>query len=231
MPVADVLGTATLPARGRFRRAASHATLELMRDSAAKPPRRREPRPLPQPDAANLRDAALSHLARYAATEIGLARVLQRRVDRWARQSAGDSELVGRVVGEARAVIAGLVKRLAGSGAVDDAAFAQTRARSLARAGRSRRAIGAHLSSRGVPGTLAGTASAADPEQELAAALIHARKRRLGPWRRAEPSPELRRKELANLARAGFGHGLASAALAMEAEEAESRIIAFRDAL
>ncbi len=37
------------------------------------------------PDAGSLYQAALDYLARYAATEAGLRRVLERRIDRWAR--------------------------------------------------------------------------------------------------------------------------------------------------
>ncbi len=183
---------------------------------------------MPVPDAANLRAAALSHLARYAATQSGLARVLQRRVDRWARQAGSEPDAVASVVADARATIAALAQRLADSGAISDQAFAQTRAKSLARAGRSRRAIGAHLANKGVSGELAREASVDDPEQELAAALIHARKRRLGPWRKLDPTPELRRRELANLARAGFQSAVAGRALKLDREEAEARIIQFR---
>ncbi|TDG04393.1 regulatory protein RecX, partial [Paracraurococcus ruber] len=57
----------------------------------SRPPRkprerpRRVPRPAgPPPGEAALREAALAHLARFAATEAGLTRVLRRRVDRWA---------------------------------------------------------------------------------------------------------------------------------------------------
>ncbi len=183
---------------------------------------------MPVPDAANLQAAALTHLARYAATQAGLARVLQRRVDRWARQAAGESEDVAEMVARARVAIGALVQRLAESGAISDQAFAQSRARSLARAGRSRRAIGAHLANKGVPGELARDAAVDDPERELAAALIHARKRRLGPWRKLEPTPELRRRELANLARAGFSSAVAGRALRLDRDEAEARIIRFR---
>ena len=38
------------------------------------------------PDGAALRDAALAYLARYAATEAGLRRVLERRIDRLSRR-------------------------------------------------------------------------------------------------------------------------------------------------
>lgn len=202
-----------------------------MRKPDDTPRKRREPRPLPVPDPASLQAAALNHLAKYAATEAGLKRVLQRRVDRWARQAEMDADAVAAIVGTARQAIAGIVTRLAGSGAISDQAFAQSRARSLARAGRSRRAIGAHLASRGVPGELAGAALPQDAAHELAAALIHARKRRLGPWRKTDLTPELRRRELANLARAGFQQSVASAALATDLEEAEMLIVRFRDDL
>ena len=202
-----------------------------MRRPDAKPRTRREPRPLPAPDEAGLQSAALTYLARYAATQAGLARVLQRRVDRWARQQAGEMDQVSATVGRARVLIASLVQRLAASGAVDDAAFAQSRARSLARAGRSRRAIGAHLAGKGVPGQIAAEMSVRNATQDLAAALIHCRKRRLGPWRKVDITPELRRKELANLARAGYAQAVASAALRLTQDDAEQRIIDFRSVL
>ncbi len=199
-----------------------------MRNQDKKPASRREPRPLPEPDAANLQAAALTHLARYAATQAGLSRVLQRRVDRWSRQAGAEADAVAAVAARARSAIAALVQRLAESGAISDEAFAQSRVRSLARAGRSRRAIGAHLANKGVPGELAREAALDNPEHELAAALIHARKRRLGPWRKVEATPELRRRELANMARAGFQAAVAGRALRFDREEAEARIIQFR---
>src|SRR5215218_4105656 len=41
----------------------------------------------PPPTEAALHQAALAHLARFAASEAGLRRVLERRVDRWARRA------------------------------------------------------------------------------------------------------------------------------------------------
>jgi len=60
---------------------------------------------------------------------------------------------------------------------------------------------------------------------EWRAALTHARKRRLGPWRRepwpaaAEARDRARRRELGNLARAGFDHEIARAILEAESPE------------
>jgi len=189
---------------------------------------RKPDRPLPTPDEASLHHAALAHLARYAATEAGLARVLQRRVDRWARLADADADAVAAIVERCRRMIADLVARLAASGAVSDAAFAAARARSLSRAGRSRRAIGAHLAGRGVPSDLTTASLPQDPEHELAAALLHARRRRMGPWRRAAPEGKQALRELASLARAGFAQGVARQALGMEMAEAEALIIRFR---
>jgi regulatory protein len=178
-----------------------------------------------------LRAAALSHLARFAATEAGLTRVLERKIESWARQCPDDRDQVAATAAQARVCIAEIVQRLAESGAVSDAVFAQTRAHALARAGRSRRAIGAHLSTRGVPAALAAEVLPRDASHEWVAALIHARKRRLGPWRKQDPSPDVLRRELGSLARAGFAHDIAARALRFDRDAAEAAIDAFRAAL
>ncbi|MDE2575859.1 MAG: hypothetical protein KGL55_11180, partial [Rhodospirillales bacterium] len=71
-----------------------------------------------------LHEAALAHLARYAATAAGLVRVLDRRVERWARAGAADAEAVAA----ARRAVREEVARLVAAGLVDDAAFAAGRA-------------------------------------------------------------------------------------------------------
>jgi regulatory protein len=178
----------------------------------------------PPPDAAELHDAALAYLARYAATEAGLRRVLDRRVDRWARQAA-DPEAVAAQVAAARAAVRTVVARLAAAGAVNDAAFAESRARSLARSGRSRRAAAAHLAAKGVDAATARQALPEDDGTELAAALVLARKRRIGPFRlTTAPDVNGRRRELAVLARAGFSQATARQALDMDTERAEQMI-------
>ncbi len=193
--------------------------------SAASP---RRPPPRPAPDAGSLHAAALTYLSRFAATESGLTQVLRRKVDRWARAAEGEGETIAAQASLARDAIAGIVVRLVEAGAVSDAAFAVSRARSLSRAGRSRRAIGAHLASRGVSGTLASESLPQDSRSELAAALIHARKRRMGAWRTRAVQPETAHRELASMARAGFSHGVAALALRTDLDEAEALIAAFR---
>ncbi len=185
----------------------------------------------PAPDAAALHDAALDYLARYAATEASLRRVLERRIDRWARRAAtlGDADTITTQAAAARALVQDIVGHLVGAGAVNDAAFAESRARSLVRAGRSHRAVVAHLTAKGVTGEAARAALPDAAETELAAALVLARRRRIGPFRAGGvPDAAGRRRELAVLARAGFPQDIARRVLAMDFDAAEALVIALR---
>lgn len=193
---------------------------------------RRQPRPAGQaPNAARLREAALAHLARFAATEAGLRRVLERRVDRWARAAEAEGqprEAIAAAAARARAAAAEVAAAMTAAGAVDDAAFAESRARRLARAGRSRRAIAAHLSAKGVDAETAAAALPEGEEAELDAALAFCRRRRIGPFARTAEDIEARRKALAALARGGFAQPVARRAVSMDPATAEDRLIAAR---
>jgi regulatory protein len=186
----------------------------------------------PPPDAASLHDAALDYLARYAATEVGLRRVLERRVDRWARSAlaaVGAAEDVAGQAGNARRIVHEVVTRLAAVGAVNDAAFAESRARALMRSGRSRRVVVAYLAAKGVDTDLACSVLSDERASELATALTLARRRRIGPFRVGGPPDQAGRlRELAILARAGFPQTVAREALAMAADEAEALVIQLR---
>ncbi|CAH2600645.1 Regulatory protein RecX [Rhodovastum atsumiense] len=179
----------------------------------------------PPPDEAALHEAALAHLARYATTRTGLTRVLDRRVDRWARTAAPDVAEAARPA--LRETVRAVVARLAAAGVVDDAAFAEARARSLARSGRSRRAIAAHLAARGVGSDMTEAALPDAPDAELAAALACARRRRIGPFR-PEGTVADPKREFGVLARAGFSHDIAARALASDPETAEALVAALR---
>jgi regulatory protein len=198
----------------------------------ARPPsgERREPRPPgPPPNAARLQEAAVAHLARFAATEAGLRRVLMRRVDRWKRaaEAFGMTETEAAVAAGKQAA-AEVAKKMVASGSVDDAAFAQSRARRLLRGGKSRRAALAHLAAKGVDNETAAAALPEGEEAELDAALAFCRRRRIGPFGPAEPGTEERRKAMAALARGGFGRDVAQRALGMEPGLAEDRLLAAR---
>ncbi len=190
------------------------------------------PRPAgPPPDAATLHRAALAYLARYAATKVALRRTLDRKLERWGRAAEAElgAEAVASHLAAARKVVNEVVARLAAAGAVDDATFAAGRAGRLIRAGRSRRAVIAHLVGKGVAGETAAAALPADPETELVAALVLARRRRIGPFRPSKhPDRAEARRELGILARAGFARAVATRALRLDREEAEARVSRLR---
>ena len=170
------------------------------------------------PDAQKLYEAALNHLTRYAATEVSMARVLASKLDRWARQYAGEDaepETVAAEVRSAKKAIPGVIARLVETGVLNDSAFATSRAKRLTREGKSRRATLAHLAAKGVTKM----ALEEDPERELAAACAYLRRRRAGPFGDA---PE--QKILAAMARGGFAQEVARRALRLDREAAETLI-------
>jgi regulatory protein len=180
------------------------------------------------PDAGSLYQAALDYLARYAATEAGLRGVLERRIDRWIRAQP-DRDAAEPVALAAREAVGGVVGRLAEAGALSDAAFAESRARSLVQSGRSTRSVQMRLVAKGVAPAMARAVSASDPETELAAALVLARKRRIGPFRTGEDGgAAARMKEMGVLARAGFSRDIAQQVLDTSLEDAEARIFELR---
>ncbi len=178
------------------------------------------------PTEASLYEAALAHLARYAATQAGLIRVLDRRIERWARATAAESDAVKAAKRTARTVAA----RCAATGVVDDAAFAASRASRLIRSGHSRRAVTAHLAARGIAGATLQGAMPIDDEREFGAAVVLTFRRRIGAFRRTPADAETERRELGMLARAGFPREVATRALRMEPDAAEELVIRLRQA-
>ena len=172
------------------------------------------------PTEATLREAALNHLARYATTRAGLVAVLDRRIARWLRASEAAEGSADTAV-TARAAARLVADKLVALGLVNDAAFAAARARSLARAGRSRRAVAAHLAARGIAPEAAQAAVPDNPELEFAAAVAYARRRRLGPFRTGAADAARAQKELGAFARAGFSREVAERALGIGRVEAE----------
>ncbi len=191
--------------------------------------RRPIPPPGPAPTEAALHEAALTHLARYATTRAGLIAVLDRRIARWLRATERD-ETTESAAQAARQAARSVADKLVALGVLNDAAFAESRARSLTRAGRSRRAVAAHLAARGIASETAQTVLPDNPEAELAAAIAHARRRRLGPFRTAPADPARQMKELAAFARAGFSRDIAQQALRMDHDTAEALLRAARTA-
>ncbi len=165
-------------------------------------PVRRPPRRI---SADYLQRAAMHYLERYAAPAAQLRRVLARKINLSCRHHGLEPAAFDAMLDE-------VVARCVTSGLVDDERFAQARAATLRRKGRSSRAVAASLSAKGVSRELAAEASDASTEDELAAALKTAQRKRLGPWSRGD-RVALRQKDLAAMARAGFPMTIARAVI------------------
>lgn len=162
-----------------------------------------------------------------------MTRVLDRRIDRWARgvraERPQDADTIVEHVVATRTVVRSLVSRLAEAGAIDDAAFAATRVRTLARAGKSKKVVSAHLAAKGVEPGIAEDAIPDDEDYEVGAALALARRRRIGPFRRGPaPAADERQREAGILARAGFPQPVVKRALRMGADDAEAFLVRLR---
>ena len=161
-------------------------------------PERRAPRRI---TADYLQRAAMYYLERYAAPAAQLRRVLARKINISCRHHEQEPAAFDAMLDE-------VVARCVASGLVDDQRFAQARAATLRRKGRSSRAVAASLSAKGVSRDLAAEASEVSAEDEMAAALKTARRKRLGPWSRGDRAAA-RQKDLAAMARAGFSMTIA----------------------
>ncbi len=165
--------------------------------------------------AQSLRNAALYYLQRYASSAENLRRVLMRRVDRAAPVHESDVE-------EGAIIVAEIIARYREAGLLDDQAYATAQAQSLMRRGNSMRAIRARLYAKGVEreqieqALTSFTAAKRDPD--ISAAVIVARRRRLGPWRLSARS-DYRKRDLAALARRGFSYAIASQVIDAESLE------------
>ncbi len=180
---------------------------------------KRPPKPL---DAASLRDLALFYASRFASTEARLATYLTRKL-----RERGWS-------GDAPPDIAALTGRLAELRYVDDRAWGEAKARTMAARGLGARRVREALRHGGVgDDDMAAVLDRPDgddaAEPGLAEAIIFARRKRIGPFgaNPATRDPDLRRRALAAMLRAGHGFDIARRILdAPDAETLESQLTA-----
>jgi regulatory protein len=163
-----------------------------------------------------LENAALHYLERFASSRANLTRVLMRKVARSVLHWGGDAQ-------DHAAQVDATIEKLARLGYLNDAAYAEAKVRALHRQGKGSRTIRATLAAKGVGGDLAASALAQlaedVPEPDLAAAIRLAKKRRLGPFRLSDRD-EMRQKDLAALARAGFDFDTCRQVIEAESPEA-----------
>jgi regulatory protein len=163
---------------------------------------------------AALAEAAVFYLSRYASSSGNLRRVLINKVRRSAAYHGDDP---AALVPAVEAIVA----RHAKSGAVNDSAYAESQMRKLRRRGGSARTIVQTLAAKGVPSELVAEAAAtlADDAGDREAAIVFARRRRLGPFRRSDRA-ENRQRDLAALGRAGFDYATAATVIDATDEDA-----------
>jgi regulatory protein len=165
----------------------------VTRHSSSKP--RRSPTPL---NAQRLEELALRYVSRFATTRVKAAAYLNRKLRErgWADDKAADIEA--------------LISRLVGHGYIDDAAFAEMKARSLGRRGYGKRRVDGALHAAGVAEEdREGSAGIVEGDR-VDAAWRFAQRKRLGPFASAPLADRQQRdKAVAAFLRAGHAMPLA----------------------
>lgn len=170
-----------------------------------------------------LENIANFYLQRFSTTAAHLRRVLLRRVDKSLFTSASDGKSASR--SEMSGWVDRLINRLVEIGAVNDRSYADGLAARLRRLGKSPGVIRARLLAKGVPQAtieivIAETAETVDgKEAAFLAALAYARRRKLGPYRKAPADRDTARKDLGAMARAGFSLDIARRVLAQTLDD------------
>ncbi len=193
---------------------------EPRKPRARKPHAKQGAKPL---TAASLDNAAVYYLGRFASSSGNLRRVLLRKVARSTRD-AEDSDAQAKA---GMRMVDELIARYLKTGLLNDRAYAEQKAASLARRGTSRFSIAGKLAQKGVDRDLVPEAINALDESgasEIASACALVRRRRMGPYRTPDKRADYRQKDLASLARAGFGLGLARRVLKAPDIEALERL-------
>lgn len=174
-----------------------------------KKPERRPPGPV---TASYLENAALYYLERFSASSERLRQVLRRKVMKRCRLRGEED------AAQYDALIDALITRYTEAGLLNDARYAEAQAASLRRRGASARGVAAKLMSKGIGKALISATLAADETEEIDAARTFARRKKLGPWRK-EKQEEMRERDMAALARAGFSYDVVRAVMESECEE------------
>ena len=155
-----------------------------------------ERRPPPPLNAASLDALALRYVERFATTRGKLATYLARKV----RERGWDGPAVDPQA---------IAERMAGFGYIDDRAYAEAKARALARRGYGTRRVSQALHAAHVAPDDAVVALEASDEQAFNSAIAFARRRRFGPFAVTAPDDRLRERQLAAMLRAGHPFSLA----------------------
>lgn len=158
----------------------------------------RRPNAAPKPlDAAALERLALRYVERYATTRARLRQYLARKLREGGWEGADAPE------------IDSLAERMAELRYVDDRAFAENKAAAMGRRGLGTRRVEQALRHAGVEAPDVEAVTVVDGDEALESALRFAKRRRIGPFSAAPAEPELVRKQVAAMVRAGHSPQMA----------------------
>ena len=167
-----------------------------------------------------LRNKALHYLERYSSTEAKLTDILQRFAMR---------KITGYSTSEVAPHIHHVVSQCVTLGYIDDRAFAESKWQAGLRNGRSPQMLAQKLKLAGVNDDIIHALRTQDAESadtELHAAIISARKRRIGPFAKTPPADYAEfQKQLARLVRAGFSLSVARTVMNFETAEAAEDVL------
>lgn len=179
----------------------------------------------------DLQEYTMMYLSRYNNTEKGLLRVLKARLQRWAikaEKEGIESSQINSKLRQGYQEIPDIIAKVKQLGIVNDQVFTEHKVSSLIRSGRSQKVIQNKLLQKGVAFEVVQSVldQYQDKDIELLAALVHAKKKRIGPFRRVdrEFNIEAKQKEQSSFARGGFSFAMTDNVLSMELVEAEEMI-------
>lgn len=165
------------------------------------------------PTIERLTRSAVHYLERYSSSENNLRKVLDRRVLKACRHHGLDPADFADMIDT-------VVRKCTSSGLVDDRSYAETKTASLRRRGGSRRKIEAQLAHKGVDRETIQAALDGGSVSDEEAAIVYARRRRLGPFRKGAERRERRERDLAAMCRAGFSFDIAVRVIDTKDEDA-----------
>lgn len=151
-----------------------------------------------------LHELALSYVGRFATTRARLSSYLNRKLRERGWEDGSPPE------------VDALVERLAATGLLDDALYAESKARSLSERGYGGARIRQSLRAAGIDEQDGAAANDLAAGQAAAAAVRFARRRRIGPFADTPADRKAREKALAAMVRAGHSFELARAVVDAE---------------
>lgn len=187
---------------------------------------RREKKPPKKITEKYLYNSGLAYLQRFPASTPHFRRVMGRKIDRSCNYHKDQNPE------DCRKMLESTIETFVRQGFLNDAAYLQGMVTSLRRRGLSTQAILSKLAMKGIAQDEAAKALRAYDEErggvnpDLAAAILLMRRKRIGPFRKSDGGD--RTKELAALARGGFGFDIAQKALSLPRDEAEETLSQIR---